>query len=116
MPLTNLERRWLRQERERPAFLIFLCLAGVALIWLLCGCTSAELDRIDPPVKEPPCDAQSPYACPDGHSCCRSWAPVCWGPDATGYYCETQQYDPDDPTHLFGSEHRERATPRTDAQ
>lgn len=116
MPVTNLERTWLRQERERPEFLIFLCLSAVALVWLLCGCSSGQLDHWNKPIAEPPCDAQSPYACPDGHSCCKSWAPVCWGPDAEGYYCEPQQYDPEDPQHMFGAEHRERAASRVDVK
>lgn len=89
-------------------------LSAVALAFAIGGCTAAELNRADPPIEEPPCNAQSPYLCPDGNSCCHSWDPVCWGPDSAGYYCEPAAIDPDDPTHMYSSAPRHRPTPRVD--
>lgn len=80
---------------------------------LLAGCTAAELDHFNPPIAEPPCDAQNPYRCTTGPVCCTSTAPVCKGPDATGYYCEPSQADPSDPAN-FAARKRVRAIPRTD--
>lgn len=91
-------------------------LALVLLALGVVGCTTAQLDSWNKPLPEPPCDAQSPYRCQDGHSCCKSYAPVCWGPDDEGYYCQPHDFNPDDPGNvLFGAkQHRERAVPRVD--
>lgn len=91
------------QDEWGPDLFGLLLLAAIALILVVCipGCTSAELNRVDPPVKEPACDGNNPYKCADG-SCCDSSRPVCWGPDAVGFYCEAQEIDPMDPD-VFGA-------------
>lgn len=80
------------------------CLSVVLLV-LAAGCTAQQLNEIDPPIPEPPCDENNPYRCPSGE-CCNSAQPTCWGPDATGYYCEPPWYNPDDPGHMYGARHR----------
>lgn len=90
---------------------VFLAL----LVWTLVGCTAAELDHYDPQtVKDPPCNAQSPFLCPGSHECCTSDSPVCMGPDATGYYCQPQPTNVDDPQHFFGAHPRRHAVRRVD--
>lgn len=87
----------------------------LALALLFVGCASGQLDSWNPPLKELKCTSTNPYLCADGHQCCTSVYPVCWGPDSEGYYCQKSDFNPDDPGDvLFGSKHRERATKRVD--
>lgn len=85
----------------------------LALVLLVVGCSSAQLDSWNKPKQELKCTVTNPWLCPDGHSCCKSYAPVCMGPDSEGYYCQPSQEDPESQL-LFGAKHRERAAKRVD--